>query len=1169
MVREFYARDCEAFGYELPTNSTVIPLLEPFGSVSMLSINLKRLRAVVASHCIAAGRDMWRSALRRRERDLLHGSFGGFFHSEALPGALPRRQNSPQHPPYGLYPELVSGSAFTVPRAKNRYVWLYRIRPSVQHSAVAAADYQLWAHDTWISPPFRHPCPPVQLRFRPCPIPPQGTDFVEGAVTVAANGSPEAQDNWVVLTPDHDIYEEQMSGDNPDLTGFHHCGANGSLPARINPGNVYAFSPLTPQALRGYMVQGQAEADRIIASALQVPGRADAGGVSQGGAAEATVPVAPQHPILEGNDTWVAAEDGIRLKKGDVLAVDPSPLPAGHVVLGDKGVIPEGAGFLLIRKVAAGDVPKYQIGDIRVLPVSFDAQGVRRKEFTIAVGQMDDDPPVGGGLQLAGPSSALKLLKDMRDQQFTPSTFHEHWVRSSEVPRGDRSIYEHEVLSRIMDSMIIVDQLNVPALQSAELIFRRLQVIRQAHKGSPGNPDYSSSDHYMGWKYKKVAAGVDSDLSAYVANELKSEARLNMRFFKAVTRCHLPETILSEREAVKELLHTSLSYDGSVATTTVRPYERGLVSIPSGGHNAVELGEVLDEGGRDIVEDPARCMLLSEDEWGDVAERQAGFTPYMDERLKKDPLLYCSFVKDLVESGMVSFTTAPEDLVTPFFVVKKNLIVMESAYNTESSGALALICGTGDIEKVQVAKDGAVARLRGLGFLVHEELDATDAAAGRSVLPVALEEAAGYSQAMGTVREGWRFKGVSPEDRFAGALLVSELRWEPRSSAVGSLASGTSPTVDPGGGNHCARDMLLGMSARGLLKDTKVCPAMQAEFTMTELKGSRHSTVLPKTPRGGRNAIWKGTPEQNELRREPSSVSEGLARHAGPSHDRLRQYRSLTEIKLRGRWESDKSVKRYEAHARVNQEFQKLPRAIQQAARQASASFAVEACAEYGFNAIAYDITYGSNCNFLHEQGSSAALLMRWGPPSYAVALDTRHYCDDDDDDDDYYYYYYDDDDYDDYDYDYDYDCDCDCDCDYDYDYDYDDDYDDDDYYYYDDDGGGDEDDDDGYCYCYCGWGRVGRVRSGAVGQVSDSTLLVSDHIPLIRPSPKPDGCTANTYAITTSMWERQKVLVNIYGIRAVTVTVGVGIAITIVLTRDITNNVAFTLSRSIAIGTA
>ncbi|CAK9080981.1 2-dioxygenase (HGDO) (Homogentisate oxygenase) (Homogentisic acid oxidase) (Homogentisicase) [Durusdinium trenchii] len=104
------------------------------------------------------------------------------------------RQNSPQHPPYGLYPELISGSAFTVPRAKNRYTWAYRIRPSVQHAPYAASGYEPWAHATWVSPPFHHPCPPVQMRFRPAPLPSQGTDFVDGAVTMAANGSPAAQD---------------------------------------------------------------------------------------------------------------------------------------------------------------------------------------------------------------------------------------------------------------------------------------------------------------------------------------------------------------------------------------------------------------------------------------------------------------------------------------------------------------------------------------------------------------------------------------------------------------------------------------------------------------------------------------------------------------------------------------------------------------------------------------------------------------------------------------------------------------------------------------------------------------------------------------------------------------------------------------------------------------
>ena len=46
--------------------------------------------------------------------------FGNGFASEAMPGALPAGQNSPQEAPYGLYAEQLSGSAFTAPRALNR-----------------------------------------------------------------------------------------------------------------------------------------------------------------------------------------------------------------------------------------------------------------------------------------------------------------------------------------------------------------------------------------------------------------------------------------------------------------------------------------------------------------------------------------------------------------------------------------------------------------------------------------------------------------------------------------------------------------------------------------------------------------------------------------------------------------------------------------------------------------------------------------------------------------------------------------------------------------------------------------------------------------------------------------------------------------------------------------
>ena len=56
--------------------------------------------------------------------------FGNEFASEAVAGALPIGQNSPQRVAHGLYAEQLSGTAFTAPRHLNRRSWLYRIRPA-------------------------------------------------------------------------------------------------------------------------------------------------------------------------------------------------------------------------------------------------------------------------------------------------------------------------------------------------------------------------------------------------------------------------------------------------------------------------------------------------------------------------------------------------------------------------------------------------------------------------------------------------------------------------------------------------------------------------------------------------------------------------------------------------------------------------------------------------------------------------------------------------------------------------------------------------------------------------------------------------------------------------------------------------------------------------------
>eukprot|EP00605_Chrysophyceae_sp_TOSAG23-4_P003027 GSChrysophyteH1.ASY1.ANO1.3332.1 assembled CDS len=60
--------------------------------------------------------------------------FGNHVSTEAIPGALPLGQNTPQVCPLGLYAEQLSGTAFTASRHRNLRSWLYRIRPSVVHS---------------------------------------------------------------------------------------------------------------------------------------------------------------------------------------------------------------------------------------------------------------------------------------------------------------------------------------------------------------------------------------------------------------------------------------------------------------------------------------------------------------------------------------------------------------------------------------------------------------------------------------------------------------------------------------------------------------------------------------------------------------------------------------------------------------------------------------------------------------------------------------------------------------------------------------------------------------------------------------------------------------------------------------------------------------------------
>ena len=140
--------------------------------------------------------------------------FGNEFASEAVPGALPVGRNSPQKVAHGLYAEQISGTAFTAPRHANRRSWLYRIRPAAMHG-----EFQPFAQPNLHNDFETGPVTPDQLRWSPLPIPEMPTDFVDGLVTMAGNGSPASQSGIGI----------HMYAANRDMVGRFFYDADGEL----------------------------------------------------------------------------------------------------------------------------------------------------------------------------------------------------------------------------------------------------------------------------------------------------------------------------------------------------------------------------------------------------------------------------------------------------------------------------------------------------------------------------------------------------------------------------------------------------------------------------------------------------------------------------------------------------------------------------------------------------------------------------------------------------------------------------------------------------------------------------------------------------------------------------------------------------------------------------
>ncbi len=128
--------------------------------------------------------------------------FGNYHQTEAMPGALPSKQNSPQVCKYDLYPEQLSGSAFTRPRHNNLHSWMYKKFPSVANNAYELSSIK-------ICKPFANPQTPNQLRWSAPPIPNDNTDFINGLNHIAGSQNINAYLYHCNISMDNKYFKNQ------------------------------------------------------------------------------------------------------------------------------------------------------------------------------------------------------------------------------------------------------------------------------------------------------------------------------------------------------------------------------------------------------------------------------------------------------------------------------------------------------------------------------------------------------------------------------------------------------------------------------------------------------------------------------------------------------------------------------------------------------------------------------------------------------------------------------------------------------------------------------------------------------------------------------------------------------------------------------------------------
>ncbi|CAK0822825.1 unnamed protein product, partial [Prorocentrum cordatum] len=362
---------------------------------------------------------------------------------------------------------------------------------------------------------------------------------------------------WVVYTPDHDMYIEELEGGSPDDSPVEWLEMPRDLRLPSGLGRAYRFeeSP-TEEVMKGLYrrafsaAQADAEArgvlleapvavrtaagrDAAVHEALganffggrRMTGKRPPLGLDLGGdhgghagpgaaAAEAIGDSGAPGPAVEGTSTprssgrvWRAAEadERCRIALGDELG------PPAHSLCG-KGLYLAAPGRAVVVHLTGLDQDSFVMsmrggeghpvsagaengggGDARTLTVKSGPRG-RGREWREVVGACEEEP--FGDFPVAGPRSAWWCLDFLR-RRHTPTDHHLMFKTTARLQSEQWGAQEHEQLMKYIELAGTYDQLDLSNCAFAEAIFRRAQTIEWSYRDRLREANSASSKDKM------------------------------------------------------------------------------------------------------------------------------------------------------------------------------------------------------------------------------------------------------------------------------------------------------------------------------------------------------------------------------------------------------------------------------------------------------------------------------------------------------------------------------------------------------------------------------------------------------------------------------------------------------------------------------------------------